>query len=85
MAKPKQPIMTTVISAIAGSFDIWIDDAAGYTENVMSIKGVTSVFVTSKTRLTAVADRRYDVGEVAGEVNDLLSSITTIPDVFKGE
>lgn len=82
MAKPKEKIK--VILGIETLIEIFIDDAPDWVRDVMSIEGVRKVVIGfDKTMMTIQTDPRYDLVEVADEIENLL--IQEVPQIFKDD
>jgi hypothetical protein len=78
MAKPKKSVL--VQSFVDNSIEIWCDDHIRWTEELMSIEGVSMV-TAFPDKLSLMCDPRYDQGELMQEIEELLTS--EIPDVFR--
>lgn len=80
MAKPKEAVKVIVISTF---LEVYVNDAAKWFDDVMSIEGVRRVLLEGKVEMTVFVDPRYDSDEVATEVRDLLTR--EVPQVFEDD
>ena len=78
MAKPKVKIKVEIVNDTF--ITVWAKDAHRHIPDVESIEGVH--FASSSGRLMIIyTDPRYDVNEVAREIEQLLSA--EMPEVFR--
>jgi len=78
MAKPKQEIL---VERYLRSVSVWTNNPIGDFEEVSRIEGVDNVLICSGNHLHVCVDPRYDISEVADEIEALLTS--KVPDIFK--
>ncbi len=78
MAKPKVKNLVEVITCKA--IRVYCNNPSLVLEEIGRIEGVSSVLLFDKM-ISALIDPRYDVGEVAQEIRDLLEQ--DVPEVFR--
>lgn len=70
MSKPKEAVKEIIQHS---DITLFINDAAKWVDDIMSIEGVRHIFVNSKVEIAIFVDPRYDTTEVAKEVKDLIT------------
>ncbi len=79
MAKPKQDIKVIVYPPTL--MQVWADDPKRATAEIVDIEGVNVVIGGSENPINAYLDPRYDINEVAKEIERLL--LSEVPKVFR--
>ena len=79
MAKPKQDVMVKVYPP--NLVQVWSDDPKRATAEIVDIEGVNMVMGGSGNPIDAFLDLRYDINEVAKEIERLL--LSEVPKVFR--
>lgn len=79
MAKPKRAVVIEEIRAVGVLF-IYCDHHVDQAAEVKSIEGISSVIIW-EDKLWAYVDPRYDLDEVAAEVEAMLTPVE-IPEAF---
>ena len=82
MAKPKRKIVIGVHkSEVVPGMSIYIANPEDHMRDVSSVEGVLTVSLfSSRNSLMVTTDPRYDVSEIAQEIEELLTA--EVPDVF---
>ena len=78
MAKPKQDTLVKV--SPSGAVTVWTNDPKSATFEIADIEGVSFVVGGRKNPISVYLDQRYDINEVAKEIEQLLSS--EVPEAF---
>lgn len=60
---------------------VWATNVVQFMSEIETIKGIHSVICYSKNRLFAYPDPRYDIKEIAEEIEQLL--LAEVPDIFR--
>ena len=79
MAKPKRELIVKEIPD--NTIHIYCDNPEKVMAEIREIEGVNIVFLTSTLPVNVKIDPRYDLGEIAEEIRELLSA--EVPAVFR--
>jgi hypothetical protein len=81
VATKKQDILVKITANPIEQIKVWIDKPSESITDVLSIEGVSTCRASAGGPLYIMVDPRYDVREVAGEIEALLTA--EVPDIFK--
>lgn len=72
MAKKEVDFLVQVSGDLAYPIAIWIDDEVNQIHKIESVKGVLKVYLGSTLPLRVMIDPRYNVQEIADEIEEVL-------------
>jgi hypothetical protein len=81
MAQKKQDILVLIVSNQVEPINIWLDKPTEVISDILSVEGVKTCSASSGGPLRVMVDPRYDIQEVAEEIETLLKA--DVPDIFK--
>lgn len=81
MAKPNKKVLVQVVGDPVFPIKVWVDNPTSIIDDIQSIEGIDMLSVTSRNLIYVSIDLRYEVEDIAKEIEDLL--MAEVPDVFK--